>query len=438
MLNVCLVFKMIEYNIEAAILFQPASFRFIYNGKEIQLSHKETKVLQLLCAYQQQVVERKVFLQEIWGDREGAGISLNKSILSLRRKFDSLGYLGAIKTVTRVGYMLCLNTLKIDATTEEKEIVKKPDDNISTISFREKNTGSRVKLSITYLVLIVIGLLFVYSFHMDQEVTPLAYKIAYKTPSLTIIKMANLKRSVNYPELINHLPKNHDMQVSLSNSAISFIGDKNGQKSWSKVFVLDHDININKQLTCIADYINDSSNIFENHVAPLYTPTIPEQGPVLHRKRFYSSCKDNKPDYIGEMVINSTHYPSDHPKFKMPSSLIQDVLFYDNKTKPVFHFTKVFRVNHIQVGKDETDFFVSLHNKSIKIKSIDQGEINSNKYLNLIFNEYEEDDIFVRSLMSSKDGKSITVLSSVFDGTLSQGIRLDVTGMVTSSPETLS
>lgn len=420
------VFRMIEYNIEGGLLFQPSSFRFIHQSKEIQLSQKETEVLQLLCHHQQQVVERKTFIQEVWGDKEGADISLNKSILTLRRKFESLGYLDAINTVPRVGYMLRLNVLIIDA--PEQEVPQKQPELTSPLPAEGNKSSPRYKRGLSYLNLIVAALLSVliyrlYALYLGKEATPLAYKVAYESPSLTVFEMANLKQSVNYPVFISLLPSNNRMQVSISNRAISFIGDSDGHRSWSKVFMLDNNININTQLTCIAHYVEKTSKTIDRDVPLTNTSVTSEQGPAFHKKRFYSPCRDTQPDYIGEAVINSSHHPTDSPAFREPSSLIQNIFFYDKNSEPVFHFTSVARVNHLHEGKSKLDFFVHLQNKAIKIATIDQHKIDNNKYLNLIFNEYEADDSFLKSLTSSDDNQ-VTVLSSVFDGTLSEGIWL--------------
>lgn len=419
---------MVEYNIEGVLLFQPASFRLVHHEKELQLSQKETEVLQLLCRHQQQVVERKTFIQEVWGDKEGGDISLNKSILTLRRKFESLGYLDAINTVPRVGYMLRLNVLIINAiATEQEEPYEQPE--IASPSPAEgKKSSPRYKRGLPCLILIVAVLLSVliyrlYALYIGKEATPLAYKATYESPSLTVFEMADLKQSVNYPAFISLLPSNNRMLVSISNRAISFIGDGNGHRSWNKVFMLDDNANINTQLRCIAHYVEKISKTIDRDVPLTNTSATSELGSVFQKKRFYSPCRDYQPDYLGEMVINATHHPTDSPIFREPSSLIQNISFYDNDSEPVFQFTKVSRVKHLYEGKREFDFFVHLQHKALKIATIDQHKIDNNKYLNLIFNEYEADDSFIKYLTSSDDNQ-VTILSSLFDGTLSEGIRL--------------
>lgn len=413
---------MVEYKIDGVLIFQPTNFRLLYMHKEISLNQKETEVLQLLCNHQQQVVERTRFTQEVWGDKDGADISLNKSILSLRRKFESLGYLDAIKTVPRVGYMLRLDTLAIEVLTTESQASNERPSNIPANNII---LSSRSNHRLPYLLLILIGvvllLTLLYTLYLKKKPNPISYKMAYESPSLTILEMANVNQSVNYPAFTSRLPSDYSMLVSISNNAVSFIGKSNDYQSWSKVFILDENASINTQLTCIASYIAKKSKLINNDISP--TSISPQQGLVFHKKLFYSPCLDIQPDYIGEIAINSTHYPTDAPRSKEPSSLIQNVSFYDNHSEPVFHFTSVSRVTHFYEGTNELDFLVRLQVKSLKIGTIDQNKIDNNKFINMIFNEYESDNIFLRSV-SSSNNNSVTIISSVFDGSLSESIRL--------------
>lgn len=419
---------MVEYNIEGALLFQPASFRCFYHEKEIPLSQKETEVLQLLCRHQQQVVERKTFIQEVWGDKEGGDISLNKSILTLRRKFESLGYLDAINTVPRVGYMLRLNALAIEVVATEPELVNEQPEITSYLSAEEKKPSSRYKRSLPYLFLIVAGFLsfllyWLYTLHIGKEASPLAYKTAYESPSLTIIEMANLNQSVNYPEFISRLPPNKRMQFSISNSAISLIQENTDQQSWPRIFIKDPNTNINTQLTCIANYIKNTSYFTEKDAKITYATSGSVHKENFQKKYFYSPCLDGSPHYLGDVSTTLSYYSRNLPKATQPSSWIQNVSLHNNNGELVFDFQVIYRATylHEEKGINKNDFLVKLSQRSIKINHIEQHEITNNHNFKIIFNEYEDDDILVKSLKSA-DGMNRTVLSSIFDGTLSHGL----------------
>jgi len=48
--------------------FYPGRFELHTQDKVIKLSHRESQVLGLLCAHTNRVVDRKVLLQQVWGD----------------------------------------------------------------------------------------------------------------------------------------------------------------------------------------------------------------------------------------------------------------------------------------------------------------------------------------------------------------------------------
>ncbi|MFQ1931674.1 transcriptional regulator [Aeromonas veronii] len=424
-----LFITMHEYKIEGAIVFQSVKFRLLHNEKEIKLSQKETEVLFLLCQNAQHVVERKVFLHEIWDNREGGDISLNKSVLTLRRKLESLGYLNGIDTIPRVGYMLRLNALAIEVVAPELELVNEQPEITSHLSAEEKKPSARYKRSLPYLFLMVAGFLSfllyqLYVLYIGKEASPLAYKTAYESPSLTIIEMADLNQSVNYPEFISRLPPNKRMQFSISNSAISLIQENTDHQSWPRIFIKDPNTNINTQLTCIANYIKNTSYFTEKDAKITYATSGSVHKENFQKKYFYSPCLDGSPHYIGDVSTTLSYYSRNLPKATQPSSWIQNVLLHDNNGELVFNFQVIYRATYLYEGKgtNKNDFLVKLSQRSIKINHIEQHEIKNNHNFKIIFNEYEDDDIFVKSLKSA-DGRNRTVLSSVFDGTLSHGLR---------------
>lgn len=91
-------------------VLQCERYSLVKSCREVQLSHKEAEVLKILCTNSLSVVERGEFLESVWGGSESGDIGLNKSILMLRRKFESLGITKSIQTVPRIGYMLLLES----------------------------------------------------------------------------------------------------------------------------------------------------------------------------------------------------------------------------------------------------------------------------------------------------------------------------------------
>lgn len=111
-----------KYKCGDLFFFCPNTFRIFFGKKEIRISHKEAAILTILCENHMRVVERKTLLSIVWKDSEGADSNLNKNILLLRRKFESIGLNQAIETIPRVGYVLKLDieTVISDCTLQQK------------------------------------------------------------------------------------------------------------------------------------------------------------------------------------------------------------------------------------------------------------------------------------------------------------------------------
>lgn len=89
------------------IIIDNAKYRISANGKILQTTLKEYKLLCLLCAGAERVQEREVIFREVWGDDfVGETRTLDIHIKELRRKIAETGSAAAIQTIRGVGYML--------------------------------------------------------------------------------------------------------------------------------------------------------------------------------------------------------------------------------------------------------------------------------------------------------------------------------------------
>lgn len=103
------------------------------DGHDLRLSSKESEVLELLCQHQATTVTRQFLFEHAWPNGSGTDGHLNRIILLLRRKFDVLGEVDAIKTVPKVGYILAdavafiesleENTVEVNAAVSQKYIL---------------------------------------------------------------------------------------------------------------------------------------------------------------------------------------------------------------------------------------------------------------------------------------------------------------------------
>ncbi|WP_181364314.1 winged helix-turn-helix domain-containing protein, partial [Aeromonas sp. HMWF016] len=115
----------LKFIIDSQITFLPHLFQISTESHVVQLSQKETALLELLCATPTAPVERSTIIKEIWNDQAASDIGLNKAILGLRRKFESLGARDAIRTIPRVGYVLNVVATKAPFHTASLPLEKK-------------------------------------------------------------------------------------------------------------------------------------------------------------------------------------------------------------------------------------------------------------------------------------------------------------------------
>lgn len=95
------------YIIHGTIRFDTALYHLVRDdGVETRLSKMEVEVLSILCEHARQTVTRQTLFDNAWPNDTGSDGHLNRVILLLRRKFDSLGLFEVIKTVPKVGYVI--------------------------------------------------------------------------------------------------------------------------------------------------------------------------------------------------------------------------------------------------------------------------------------------------------------------------------------------
>ncbi len=90
-------------------LFTPRTQRLLHQGTETELSHRESEILRRLCEHQDQVVEMRDVLLDLWGDDSFFNQrSLHVFITKLRRKLAGDGRI-RIVNVRGIGYKLIVN-----------------------------------------------------------------------------------------------------------------------------------------------------------------------------------------------------------------------------------------------------------------------------------------------------------------------------------------
>ncbi|EGS7958714.1 winged helix-turn-helix transcriptional regulator [Vibrio cholerae] len=400
-----------QYKHSDTFIFEPETFRLVLETKEIKLSHKESAVLQQLCENAMRVVDRRTMLTDIWGDSESSDISLNKTILQLRRKFESIGISSAIDTIPRVGYMLKLpiEILQGDSLAHREEILEEHTEDLREESTEitactTKNHGlKRGKLVIATAVTL---LTFLFAF-ITVKLGLLASDSQQAKPDILIDKPNNQEqgRTLLYAENVSE--SDHDKYMALSKyvnenlsyyaiaskSALSFINlDDKRNKIWQKTFLMDPKREISTQIKCIANYINDYK------AQPIEVKKIP--GMSFVRLNFYSPCGADD-SFLGYLIIKST------VKEQEVSTWTQDLSFIDKNGEHLFHLKRISRAR--QHSKS-----MSLNIKSFQVDYVNQEALQINSNINDIFNQFTQDEI---SLKTIDKGYEIYA-SSVFGGIL--------------------
>ena len=89
-----------------AYVFTPRTQRLLHNGTETELSHRESEILRRLCEQQDQVVDMRAVLLDLWGDDTFFNQrSLHVFITKLRHKLAKDGRI-RIVNVRGIGYKL--------------------------------------------------------------------------------------------------------------------------------------------------------------------------------------------------------------------------------------------------------------------------------------------------------------------------------------------
>ncbi|KQA40384.1 winged helix-turn-helix domain-containing protein [Vibrio cholerae] len=400
-----------QYKHSDTFIFEPETFRLVLETKEIKLSHKESAVLQQLCENAMRVVDRRTMLTDIWGDSESSDISLNKTILQLRRKFESIGISSAIDTIPRVGYMLKLpiEILQGDSLAHREEILE-----VHTEDLREESTeitasttkNHGLKRGKHVIATAVTLLTFLFAF-ITVKLGLLASDSQQAKPDILIDKPNNQEqgRTLLYAENVSE--SDHDKYMALSKyvnenlsyyaiaskSALSFINlDDKRNKIWQKTFLMDPKREISTQIKCIANYINDYK------AQPIEVKKIP--GMSFVRLNFYSPCGADD-SFLGYLIIKSTATEQE------VSTWTQDLSFIDKNGEHLFHLKRFSRAR--QYSK-----YMLLNIKSFQVDYVNQEALQINSNINYIFNQFTQDEI---SLKTIDKGYEIYA-SSVFGGIL--------------------
>ncbi|GAA5794421.1 winged helix-turn-helix domain-containing protein [Vibrio cholerae] len=403
----------VQYRYFDTFIFEPETYRLVLETKEIKLSHKESAVLQQLCENAMRVVDRRTMLTDIWGDSESSDISLNKTILQLRRKFESIGFHGAIDTVPRVGYILKIAVEKqqgdslahrtevIDEDLEEPEASPKNIIYPSHTSHKPKATQTLLVVLST-IILVISGLIFSVSKLVlsDKNSEQSRHDFLIDIPNAqeqgrTLLLADNISEidHTKYMALSKYIKEDISYYAFASKNALSFIRlGSESKTTWQKTFLINPEREITTQLKCIANYINEYK--------PQPISVKPLAGMSYVRLNFYSPCGIEE-SYLGYILIKST------VKEDNGSTWTQDLSFIDKHGDSLFHLKRFSRA----LRKSGA---TALNIKSFHVDYVNQEVLQLNPNIHNIFNEFTQDEIQLRTI----DKTNEIYASSVFGGIL--------------------
>ncbi|WP_421205573.1 winged helix-turn-helix domain-containing protein [Aeromonas sp. 601027] len=330
----------INYHIGDDITFIPSRYCLVKERgdatREVHLSQKECQLLEFFCEHPQQVMSREEFISALWNNSESSDAGLNKNILMIRRKLESLGVMDSIRTVPRVGYMMDLTILK-----EELIIDDAPDtvthDALVGELVDETDTGrdlfdeppllqpawhrSRVILKrgiMVSLLLGLLGLLVLAGWFLLAEEESLPYltkKITTRHGIIYRVDGANPPISSATLEMIDKASAQSaesEYRMMIADHLISLVSYEGDRPLWEKVYFVQHDASLEPQLRCIAQHLS---------VPPFRDFPAPMGEGYYNNVNFYAPC-DGTEHPVLAMQVRHKGYGAPIHEFVQEVSLV--------------------------------------------------------------------------------------------------------------------
>ena len=374
----------LKFIIDNKVTFSPNLFQISTDGHVAQLSQKETSLLELLCATPTIPVERNIIIQTIWNDQAASDTGLNKAILGLRRKFESLGAHDVIRTIPRVGYVL-----NVVATKAPSHEASPPLEN--TLKNRKKTVPIFALIATTLTSLIIfLGI----SLNTQND-TSFTYFDKDKNGIVYFTKKLNHSTTTNIKKVVNqNNGKIRDYKIFVSDKAISLLNI--GKNKSSEIYLVDNASSIAKQFSCIFERIKTDD----------FTSKNPSNREAIDI-HIYSSCV-NAPVYIGNLKIDSLVYNDDL------DVILHKYEFISNDGIPLFSFDRLSSVKIIPDSEEKSKLHTILYTKSLLMRSLNEPRMTGCQLCIMILKEFSREKINAINI----DPKNQIIVSDAFGGIL--------------------
>ncbi|HDO1322462.1 TPA: winged helix-turn-helix domain-containing protein [Aeromonas veronii] len=356
-----------RYKIGNDFIFDAESFQLKHTKKTYRLSKNEVQVLVFLCQTPQKAVLRKMLIDNIWENRdsESSNAALNKSILLLRRKFDSVLQGSAIETIPRVGYILSLTAEPINEPEEN-------EDSFSHIQDSYKTNGKYIFGSLFGIAIVFFAWLSVNAFnHRHHDFKFYTPKNLYKTDADKKI-LEDVKESGYFI--------NFDGYSLLSDGMFSTIKPGVKETTWSKVYFLDKKENMKKQILCALSNSSKNDDEEEDNIYKMKASHMANKQVTTDGVTFYSSCINDAKKFGYLFVANINKKDPDVP-------VAQYLSFYSKSDTP--ELFRIFRAG-MRKSYDSGKIF-DVNVGTIRLDHVDGDRLNSkntNEFLSNIIDNH--------------------------------------------------
>ncbi|ATL98239.1 hypothetical protein CK910_06850 [Aeromonas sp. CA23] len=374
-----------RYLLGDTLVFTPALYLVSKHDpsqpREIQLSQKESQLLDYLCQRPGQVAARTDIIAELWNDSESSDVGLNKNILMIRRKLESLGAAQAIRTVPRVGYTL---ELTVTDATEPQEATRPTAEQAFDAALLPSAVTPRPVIRFHYSnhrwPLGVLGLaaaLLFALFGISPEVTVdhlrkiktvhgIIYRNDRKAEPIPKQTLAALDEGV-----ARHV--GDDYRMLISDQLISVILYTNGHMRWEKAFLIG-DTPLTLQLRCVVTAMASSPR------AP--QPTTQSTGNIYSNVEFHAPCE------LGGHVLATLQ--TNHSGFgERIHSVVQTIALWNWEGKPVAVFDLLLdRTASFRTDGTHPNFTADMTLQSVRVKEINREALDATPQLAFILSSY--------------------------------------------------
>lgn len=341
-----------HYVIGDSFILEPDRYRLLSHDKETPLSQKETELLVLLCVSSLSVVERNYLLDSIWKNSESGDIGLNKNILMLRRKFESLGIKNAIQTVPRIGYMLLLEAkiVTMDNPIERASIKRVKEEESKSTHVEPPYSGDSVdvtgnhvawrwfvpKIALISLLLVITCIYFILPLRDDNKNRLIDSVDRYESPLgvLFIQKDIEGEMSDSMTHVINEINRvfsrvadHAKYYILASQDNISVVSiSRDGTRKQSN-FLVDNGVsNFREELLCAVN------NMISNERQVQTNTRVSSSNVKFVSMRFFGSCHDKT--FLLDLNIKRNGHPN---KIK---TLLQNFTAKNDQGITLFHFDR--------------------------------------------------------------------------------------------------